>query len=106
MLSNIFFNEWHSRNLSYVWNTVTVGMCFNGYSGEAGLTVKIADTHAESNWFGGLCVEKGLRHLGFVHSLSHSSVQDMKTHMWNGKIRVYGYFFIVKIHLVGVTGIL
>ena len=63
-----------------------VGICYDGDPGEAGLVIKVAHTHAESNWFGELCVRRGLRHLGFVHSMAHPAVQDMKSYMWEGKI--------------------
>ena len=61
-------------------------MCYAGYPGEAGLVINVADTHAESNWFGEKCVERGLRHLGFVHDMAHPAVHDMNSFMWDGKI--------------------
>lgn len=55
--------------------------------GEPGLVIKVADTHAESNWFGDLCVKRGLRHLGFVHDTAAPAVKDMMTYMFDGKIK-------------------
>ena len=56
-------------------------------AGDAGTTLSIADTHAESAFFGELCVARGFKHRGFVSKRDAFSVRLMENQLFKSEQR-------------------